>query len=229
MDEETDEKETALGRCDIPPLARRHTLAAIGARLREVRICEVLGASRGKVRKALARLAHEGLVDLALNRGASVAQPTGRDAADLFEARKCIELGIARMATASITPAALAGLEAHLEFERKVRDSGDTDAIVLLSGEFHVLLADIAGNSALKRYLEDIIFRESLIIQLYERRGHGNCSEDEHALIVEALSAADPELVAKRVKAHIDTIADGLDFSPRPTQTRSLEDALNAH
>lgn len=138
--------------------------------------------------------------------------------ADLFSARKSIEVAIVRMATTNMTPEALAGLEAYIEVERNARESGDTDATILLSGEFHMLLADIAGNSTLKRYLEDIVFREFLIIQLYEKRNHDTCPADEHRLIVEALKAADPDLVAKRIKAHIDSIAGGLDPSPRPTE-----------
>lgn len=198
-----------------------------GTRLREAEICEILGASRGEVRKALARLAHEGLVDLAPNRGASVAQPTARDAADLFAARKYVEVAIARMAATRMTPDELSGLEAHLELEHHARQGGDADAIIPLSGEFHLLLADIAGNATLKRYLEDIILRESLIIQLYEKRPHDSCPADEHRLIVEALRMADPDLVAKRIEAHIDTIAAGLDLSPRPQESQSLEDILS--
>lgn len=198
-----------------------------GTRLREVRLCEILGASRGKVRKALARLAHEGLIELTPNRGAAVARPTAQEAADLFAARKCIEATIARLAAGRMTPSALAGLKAHLDLERQARARGDADAVILLSGEFHVLLAEIAGNSALKRYLEDIVLRESLIIQLYEREPD-NCSSDEHALIVEALEAADADLVAARIEAHVDTIAASLDLDRRPKQARSLEEILSA-
>jgi DNA-binding GntR family transcriptional regulator len=198
-----------------------------GTRLREAQICDILGASRGKVRKALARLAHEGLVDLTPNRGASVARPTARDAADLFAARKCIEMTIARMAATRMTPYGLAGLEAHLDLEAQARESGNTDAIILLSGEFHMLLADMAGNTTLKRYLEDIVFRESLIIQLYEKHAHDSCPGAEHRLILEALKAEDPDLLAKRIEDHIDTIAAGLDLSPRPQAEKKLEDILS--
>ena len=107
----------------------------------------------------------------------------GVDTANLFVARKCIEVAIACEAAARMTPEALNALDAHLELERRAFREGDSDAIVRLSGDFHVLLCDIAANSALKRYLEDIIARESLIIQLYKKPGYHDCSADEHALI----------------------------------------------
>lgn len=197
-----------------------------GTRLREIQICEILGASRGTVRKVLRRLAFEGLVDLKPNRGASVAQPTAKDAADLFAARKCVETAIACAAARNLTPAALAGLKAHIALERTAKATGNADAIVSLSGEFHLLVAVIADNSALKRFLDDIIARESLIIQLYERAEHESCAADDHAGIVEALQAGDPDLIAGRIEGHIDGIAAALDLERTDSAPRSLEDIL---
>lgn len=200
---------------------------APGTRLRELQICEILSASRGSVRKALGRLAFEGLVELEHNRGASVARPTAVDTADLFAARKCIEVAIACEAAARMTPEALNALDAHLELERRSFREGDSDAIVRLSGDFHVLLTDIAANLALKRYLEDIIARESLIIQLYKKACYHDCSADEHALILEALKSGDCSLIAERIESHIDSIANNLDLNPQPAPVRELEEILN--
>lgn len=206
--------------------AIRSRQLAPGTRLREAKICALLNTSRGKVRKALARLAHEGLVDLAPNRGASVARPTVQDATDLFEARKHIEGAIARLAMQRMTPRALSGLDAHLELEKAARRDGDDDAVTKLSGEFHVLLADIAANTALKRYLEDIVSRESLIIQLFQKPQRTVCSEDEHLEIVRALRSGNEDAVIGLIEAHIETIAGGLDLSVAPQRVRSLEEVL---
>ncbi len=199
---------------------------APGTRLREVRLGEILGASRGAVRKALDRLSFEGLVEQEPNRGASVAQPTAREAEDLFAARKCIEVSIAKMAARNLTPKAIKTLEQHISREQAARSKANWAKVVALSGEFHMLIAEIAGNAPLKRYLNDLVARESLIIQLFGTREADACTQNEHAEILEALQSGDVDLIAQRIEDHIDGIAAGLDLEPPAADTRTLEEML---
>ena len=112
--------------------------------------------------------------------------------------------------------------------ERKAHLEDDADAIVLLSGEFHLLLADIAGNTALRRFLEDIVARESLIIQLFGKPGKDDCSDDEHARIVAALKSGHQGRIAEEIEQHIDRIAARLDLETKPMGERNLADILGA-
>lgn len=223
MSETPESVETIFDALREAILSRR---LAPGTRLREVQLCGIFGVTRGVVRQTLRRLAFEGLVELRPNRGASVARPSAEEAAELFAARKCIEVAVARLAAERMTPAALAMLEAHLERERAARAEGAADALIALSGEFHIRLAEIAGNAVLRRYLADIVARESLIIQMFGRASREDCAPDEHARIVAALLSGDPERIGAEVEAHIDGIAAGLDLQPRPDGPRPLEEAL---
>lgn len=198
---------------------------APGTRLREVRLGKILGASRGAVRKALDRLSYEGLVTHEQNRGASVARPSAQEAAELFAARKCIEVVIARMAAENLTPQAVGRLQKHIEREQSAQAKGETAKVVALSGEFHTKIAEIAGNAFLTRYLDDLVAQESLIIQLYGRQ-NDICTQNEHAEILQALQTGDAELIARRIEAHIDGIAAGVDLDLRDTDARTLEEAL---
>lgn len=198
---------------------------APGTRLRETGLGEIFGASRRAVRKALDRLSFEGLVVHEPNRGASVAQPTALEAEQLFAARKCIEVEIAHMAARNLTVLAVRRLEKHIARERAALEKGETAKGIALSGEFHVLVAEIAGNAFLKRYLVDLVTRDSLIIQLYGRQD-GVCTQNEHAEILKALKSGDPDLIARRIEDHIDSIAAGIDLKPRAADTRRLEDIL---
>ncbi len=199
---------------------------APGTRLREVRLGEILGASRGAVRKALDRLSFDGLVEHEPNRGASVARPTAGEAADLFAARKCIEVAIARMAAKNLTPQAVKRLEKHIAREQAARDTGDWAKVVTLSGEFHTLIAEIAGNAPLARFLNDLVARESLIIQLFGTRQQDVCTQNEHAGILDALQSGDGDRIARRIEAHIDGIAASVDLNPRTAGSRTLEEML---
>ena len=57
-----------------------------GMKLGEDELADIYGVSRTVVRSALHALAHLQLVDIQRNRGAFVAQPTLRDAREVFEA-----------------------------------------------------------------------------------------------------------------------------------------------
>lgn len=94
------------------------------------------------------------------------------------------------------------------------------------SGAFHLLIAEIAGNGPLERYLNDLIARESLIIQMFGTPQHDACTRNEHAGILDALQSGDHEQIARRIKDHIDAIAAGVDLTPHISDLRALEEIL---
>src|SRR5690242_6313196 len=62
-----------------------------GTKLSEAALCEAFGAGRARVRRSLLVLANREIVELHANRGAFVAQPTAKQARDVFDARRAIE------------------------------------------------------------------------------------------------------------------------------------------
>jgi len=58
-----------------------------GTKLPEGALCEAFGVGRMHIRRALLVLANREVVELKTNRGAFVAQPTAKQARDVFEAR----------------------------------------------------------------------------------------------------------------------------------------------
>jgi DNA-binding GntR family transcriptional regulator len=71
---------------------------APGERLRELELAEAYGVARHSLRAALRALAAEGLVAIAPNRGASVAELGAEEAVGLFELRTALEVEAARLA-----------------------------------------------------------------------------------------------------------------------------------
>ena len=138
------------------------------------------------MREVLSRLAHEQIVELYPQRGAFVAKPTPQQAMDVFEARRLIEPAVLKRLVALLTPDKVARLRQHQELELDARRRDDRRAVVRLSGEFHVLLAELAGNSALSRSLRELSSLTCLIILLYDAPTAMSCRADEHAEIIEA-------------------------------------------
>lgn len=198
-----------------------HRLAP-GTKLSEAEVGKLFDVSRTVVRAALQSLTFEGLVRAERNRGAFVASPTPEEARQLFEARRQIEVGLARIATAQANNADFERFEACLSEENRLlqeRGPASRRAAIRASGEFHILLAEVAGNAIMQRFMEELIARSSLVIALYGRTGASSCGHSEHGDIVAALRARDADRACALVLTHIDHIEADLDLhigSQRP-------------
>ncbi|MDL9997319.1 GntR family transcriptional regulator [Variovorax sp. J22P240] len=186
-----------------------HRLAP-GTKLGEDRLATIFGTSRAKVREVLARLAHEQIVELVPQRGAHVAKPTIEQARDVFEARRLIEPGVLRRLVGTIDDFKMQRLRRHLELEADARQRGDARAVVRLSGEFHLLLAELAGNSALARTMRELSTLTCLIISLYDAPTATSCRADEHEEIVDAIKRGDAKRAETLMLHHLDHIQESL-------------------
>lgn len=198
-----------------------------GMKLGEEGLARIFGVSRARIRSVLPRLAHEGVVRLEPNRGAFVAQPTVEEARDVFETRRILEPAIVhKLALDHDARRDVAPLRQHVAAEAKARAQGDTRAIVRLSGEFHILLAERAGNALLAKSMRELASLTCLIIALYDKPSVPSCLGEEHGQIVDALAAGDGERAARLMLEHLNHVERNLDLSlPEPGPV-DLEDAL---
>jgi DNA-binding GntR family transcriptional regulator len=198
-----------------------------GTKLGEDRLASIFGVSRARIRRVLPRLAHEGVVRLEPNRGAFVAQPTVAEARDVFEARRLIEPGIVeRFLARPERRGMIARLRQHVAAERRARAEGDTRSIVRLSGEFHILLADMAGNALLAKTMRELASLTCLIIALYDSPSVPSCLSEEHAEIVDVLAAGHAERAVKLMLEHLHHVESNLDLSVADSAPVALEAAL---
>jgi DNA-binding GntR family transcriptional regulator len=181
-----------------------------GTKLVEERLAEIFEVSRARVREVLARLAHEQIVELIPQRGAYVAKPSAEQARDVFEARRLIEPALLRRLIAAYSRDKVAQLREHLDREADARRRDDKRAIVRLSGEFHTLVADLAGNSALGRSMRELSTLTCLAIFLYDAPTATSCRDDEHAQIVDAIERRDAERAQALILEHLDHIEGSL-------------------
>lgn len=181
-----------------------------GTKLGEDRLAKIFDVSRARIREVLGRLSHEQIVELYPQRGAFVAKPTPQQAMDVFEARRLIEPAILRRLISHLSPDKVARLRQHQELEQDARRRDDRRAVVRLSGEFHVLLAELAGNGALLRSLRELSTLTCLIIFLYDAPTAMSCRADEHADIIDAIAKRDAARSEKLMLAHLNHIESSL-------------------
>jgi DNA-binding GntR family transcriptional regulator len=195
-----------------------------GAKLPEDAIGERLGVSRTVVREALARLAHEGLVELRHNRGASVASPSLEEARDVFEVRRGLERMVVAALAGRLTAAQAAQLEAHVLAEDAVQGRDGPESI-RMAGEFHELLAGMTGNALLARLVLEVCSRCSLILANYGRPHSSECAVSEHGRLIGALRAGDAVAAQRLMDEHLDAVVSRAVLAPRPR--RDVGDILS--
>lgn len=181
-----------------------------GTKLVEERMAEIFDVSRARIREVLARLAHEQIVEIYPQRGAFVARPTIEQALDVFEARRLIEPAVLRRLVETLTPEKLAKLRLHQELELDARRRDDKRAVIRLSGEFHSLAADLAGNSALARNMRELSVLTCLMIFLYDAPTSSSCRADEHSQIIDAIAKRDSARAEKLMLEHLDHIESSM-------------------
>lgn len=181
-----------------------------GTKLGEEKMAEIFGVSRARIREVLARLAHEQIVELYPQRGAYVAKPSREQARDVFEARRLIEPAVLRRLVATITPDKINRMRQHAELEADARRRNDKRAVIRLSGEFHTLVAELAGNTALARSMRELCVLTCLTIFLYDAPTAQSCRHDEHSLIIDALAKKDGARAEKLMIEHLNHIEGSL-------------------
>ena len=223
----TDSKQwtTETVAADLERAVHEHRLSP-GTKLGEDELGEAYGISRTIVRAALMALSHRHLVELKRNRGAFVAQPSVREAREVFEARSLLEPRTARSAAERMTPAALDMLRANIAQEHEALDSGENGRALFLSGQFHVELARIADQSTIEGIISELISRSSLIIALYWRRRAALCETQAHHALLDAFAARDGALAEQLMKSHLLDLVASLDLRNVTQPPTSLREAL---
>jgi DNA-binding GntR family transcriptional regulator len=185
-----------------------------GTKLGEERLAAVFGVSRTQVRQALARLTHDRIVTLVANRGAFVSSPTVKEAREVFEARRLIEPELIRRLAASATAGDIRRLRDVVKQESAARRADDKKTLIRLSGEFHQVIADLAGNSFLARTMRELESLTCLVIILYDAPNVPSCRHHDHSDLIDAMEARDADRAALLMIDHLDHVEQSLELAP---------------
>lgn len=193
-----------------------------GTKLSESALCEAFGVGRMRIRRALLLLSSREVVELHANRGAFVASPTADQARDVFEARLALEPNIARLAVERASAADVASLAAHLKMEHDAHHDDRRHEAIRLSGQFHLMLAQIAGNAVMLRMMKELVTRTSLIIGIFGAPSVTNCRDDDHERILHAFKARDGKAAADLMTEHLRVIEANLQLDKTNTNAVDL-------
>ena len=190
----------------------------VGTRLPPERdLAQQLGVSRPSLREALIALDVEGRVEVRSGSGVYVSsaasapspkstESLGESPSQLMEARSVIEGEVAILACARVTDELLARL-------RQIVTSMETEinrraTRVDLDRQFHLTLAEMAGNAVLFRIVGELFDERhspisAKISSRFETTGTWKSAFKEHEAILKAVEVRDPIGAQAAMRAHI--------------------------
>jgi DNA-binding GntR family transcriptional regulator len=190
-----------------------------GEPLREAALAEKLGVSKTPLREAFARLEQEGLVETTSFKGAVVTGYSERDLKEIYELRALLEGAAARSAAEHADDATLRALRDVLDRSRALRDAGDLVGLAELLGRFDVIVYSQVTNDRIGALIDNLRAHLTRIGRLTEDiPGRVEASVEEHAAIVDAILARNPDEAERLMRVHIASVlADQL--ATRETST----------
>lgn len=196
-----------------------------GTKLPEDVFCSHYGVSRTIVRVAIQRLQQDRLVDVQPYKGCFVVIPDLKEAGDIIAARKAIEPYIIKRLVEVATDHDLAALVSHVDSEDTAYHRNDQREALRLSGQFHILLSDLADNGVLGVYMRNLICRSALVIATYSDVT-ACCKAHDHRRLVELLGKRDASGAVTQMERHLDDIEHDLLQDKKPEEKPSLESVL---
>jgi DNA-binding GntR family transcriptional regulator len=196
-----------------------------GTKLAEDQLAGVFGVTRARIRSVLQALARDKVVTLLPNRGAFVAQPSVKEAREVFAARRLIEVALTREAARFVDGAGLNRLRRQVEKEKIAQDGRSRRAELKASHEFHAMIAEIAGNSTIQAFVEELLLRSALITSIFERPMAESCSCDVHERLIDLMEKRDEAGLAAEMEAHLEEIESRLalfENEPQPADLKSI-------
>lgn len=193
----------------------------------ETTLASELEMSRTPVRNALARLVAEGFLESPPGkRGYSVPGLSLEDMREVFQMRAILESRAAYFAAEQARKEDVDLLRELNEAEREYSRQGRPRDYDRINVEFHFRVVRTARNRYLERAFRPVFWRTQLYVNYLiefhpltdeeEERTRGHNTPDEHAALIDAIAARNPEAAAKAAADHL-------------TSTRAYRISLGTH
>jgi DNA-binding GntR family transcriptional regulator len=177
------------------------------SRFTEDSLAQMFSARRSDIRGVLTQLSHQQIIILRTNHRPRVAAPDVEQTRQTLHARRLTEITLVRLACQRPRPQDLKRLHALIDSERQCTARGPA---IRLSGEFHLQLAEMAGNAPLAHFLGTLVPLTSLAIAQFDAQAGDDCAWQEHTEIVDAVERGDATAAEMLMTRHLDHLDEKL-------------------
>jgi DNA-binding GntR family transcriptional regulator len=162
------------------------------------------GASRTTIRDACLRLAKEDLLEWVPKKGYSVSDISVRDLNELFQLRTFLEAAAAELACGCDDQELLAKAAELATATYEARDKLDFLRFLDANHEFHVLIAEMSGNTRLYHLLDHVMIHFARFSYLtMAADSYGPDVVREHQGIVESIRCKNVEAARRLTMEHM--------------------------
>jgi DNA-binding GntR family transcriptional regulator len=194
-----------------------------GSRLPEDEIAAAMQVSRNSVREGLQILAAEGLVQRSLHRGAVVSELDSAALADVYQARRIVEVGSLR-AGASAPDSWLAGILAALRQMEGAAAADDLPELLKADRRFHESIVAGASSERIRRFYRNLQTEIRLTRSWQDEREPSPIFVARHREVAEAVQQGDLAGAERLLKEIIDAGEDRVRKSLATMPVRAEEE-----
>jgi GntR family transcriptional regulator, rspAB operon transcriptional repressor len=173
-----------------------------GSKLAEIALAERLGVSRTPIREAVQRLAQDGLVEVAPNRGAKVRGVSAQEVEDVYAVREVLDGLAARLAAEHRTKNDLRSIRTAQERLERIA-AQDYAAQIAADLEFHNAVAVASRNASLETTLRSLSQGVARVKLLTKEYNQSPTTTRAHRDILEAIERGDPNAAEACARAHV--------------------------
>lgn len=182
-----------------------------GSRLVQEQLAEELGISRTPLREALRRLEQQGLVTVLGSRGLAVTEPSPEALLDTYDVREALDGLAARLAATRMAPGEVAALQSVHRQSREPIDDWHPERWLAANAAFHRHILRNAHSPALERAMPvGRMSAQLLFPSVFLHQERARTAFEEHAAVLEALRARDPDAAEAAARAHVARVREAL-------------------
>ena len=148
--------------CNLIKEVILHDKYSPNQRLNEVELASSLGVSRGPIREAFQRLAHDGLVKLVPNKGAFVKSFSLKEVEDIYELREYLEIMAVKLASERADQSDYHELSDLLKTTERIIEK-NRYTFYPWDSDFHLQIVRCAKNQKLEEYINKLYEHMRLI------------------------------------------------------------------
>lgn len=169
-------------------------------------ICAELGVSRFPVSEALARLAAEGLVDIAPQRGSTVSLVRIADVREYMLIRKGLESEALRVFIGRHDAGLVTELHANMAAQRAAAERDDSEAFHQVDIEFHDIIFRAMQFSKIKSIIDSARANLDRARRLIITPRRLALTIAEHQAVFDGILNQDQDQATRAIRAHIDAV-----------------------
>lgn len=186
------------------------------SRFTEDSLAQMFEVRRSDIRNVLTQLSHQQVIVLRSNHRPRVAALDIEQMRQTLHARRLTEITLVRLVCQARVPD-LTPLHLLVQRERECTAPGTA---IRLSGEFHLRLAELAGNAPLAHFLGSLVPLSSLASAQSGVQTRDYCDWQVHQKIVQAVERGNADMAVALLTRHLDHLEETL-LNSHPIACRS--------